>query len=69
MRHLLELFNTVIYFVHPFAIITVIYIRTGPGGGAVYGVGLGRSVTGIVGLNPARGMDVRLCISVSCCPV
>jgi hypothetical protein len=38
----------------------------------VGGVGLGRLVTGIVGSNPARGMDV--CVSVRvflllCCPV
>jgi hypothetical protein len=33
------------------------------------GVGLGRLVTGIVGSNPARGMDVCPCVSVLCCPV
>jgi hypothetical protein len=33
------------------------------------GVGLGRLVTGIMGSNPARGIYVRLCVSVLCCPV
>jgi hypothetical protein len=37
----------------------------GPGGG----VGLGCLVTGIVGSNTARGMDVCLCVSVLCYPV
>jgi hypothetical protein len=42
----------------------------GPGGRAVYGVvGLGLLVTGIVGSNPAQGMDVCLCVSALCCPV
>jgi hypothetical protein len=41
---------------------------TGPGYHFVCGLGLGRLVTGIVGLNPARGMDVCLCASVLCCP-
>jgi hypothetical protein len=30
---------------------------------------LGRFDTGIVGLNPAQGMDVCPRLSVSCCPV
>jgi hypothetical protein len=33
------------------------------------GAGLGRSVAGIVGSNPARGKDVCHCIYMSCCPV
>jgi hypothetical protein len=45
-----------------------VYI-TDPGGRALYGLGLDRFVTGIVGSNPARGMDVCLCVSVMCCPV
>jgi hypothetical protein len=32
-------------------------------------IGLGRLVTGIVGSNPTRGMDVCLCVSMLCCPV
>jgi hypothetical protein len=40
-----------------------------PGGRAVKGVGLGRLVAGIVGVNPAQGMDLCLCVSVFCCPV
>jgi hypothetical protein len=28
-----------------------------------------RLVTGVVGWNPARGMDACLCVSVLCCPV
>jgi hypothetical protein len=31
---------------------------------ALSGVGLGRLVTGIVGSNTARGMDVYICVSV-----
>jgi hypothetical protein len=33
------------------------------------GLGLDRSDTEIVGLNPAQGMDVRPRLSVLCCPV
>jgi hypothetical protein len=40
-------------------------VRVGPSGR----LGLGRLVTGIVGLNPARGMDACVCVSVLCCPV
>jgi hypothetical protein len=36
---------------------------------AAYGVGLGCLVTGIVGSNFFRNMDVCLCVSVLCCPV
>jgi hypothetical protein len=32
-------------------------------------VGLGRLVSGIVGSNPAQGMDVCPRLSVLCCPV
>jgi hypothetical protein len=35
-----------------------------PGDRAVYGVVLGRLVTGIAGSNPARSMDVCLCVYV-----
>jgi hypothetical protein len=38
-------------------------------GRAVGGVGLGRLVAGIVGSNPAQGMDVCPRLSVLCCPV
>jgi hypothetical protein len=31
------------------------------------GVGLGLVVIGVGGSNPARGMDVCLCVSVLCC--
>jgi hypothetical protein len=43
------------------------YCYAGPVGRAVYGIGLGRLVTGIVGSNSDRDMDV--CVSVLCCPV
>jgi hypothetical protein len=36
---------------------------------AVWGVGLGRLVAGIVGSNPAQGMDVCPRLSVLCWPV
>jgi hypothetical protein len=38
-------------------------------GRAILGVGLGRLVAGIVGSNPAQGMDVCPRLSVLCCPV
>jgi hypothetical protein len=38
-------------------------------GRAVWGVGLCRLVAGIVGSNPAQGMDVCPRLSVLCCPV
>jgi hypothetical protein len=41
----------------------------GHSGRAVWGVGLGRLVAGIVGSNPAQGMDVYSRLSVLCCPV
>jgi hypothetical protein len=41
----------------------------GHSGCAVWGVGLGRLVAGIVGSNPAQGMDVCSRLSVLCCPV
>jgi hypothetical protein len=41
----------------------------GHSGRAVWGVGLGRLVAGIVGSNPAQGMDVCRRLSVLCCPV
>jgi hypothetical protein len=40
------------------------YVYTVPGGRAVKGVSVGRLVTGIVGSNPDRDMDVGLCVSV-----
>jgi hypothetical protein len=43
--------------------------NAGHRGRAVWGVGLGRLVAGIVGSNPAQGMDVCLRLSVLCCPV
>jgi hypothetical protein len=48
---------------------TVIERSAGHSGRAVWGVGLGRLVAGIVGSNPAQGMDVCPRISVFCCPV
>jgi hypothetical protein len=42
---------------------------TGHSGRAVWGVGRGRLVAGIVGSNPAQGMDVCPRLSVLCCPV
>jgi hypothetical protein len=41
----------------------------GHSGRAVCGVSLGWLVAGIVGSNPAQGMDVCQRISVLCCPV
>jgi hypothetical protein len=41
----------------------------GHSGRAVWGVGLGRLIAGIVGSNPAQGMDVCPRLSVLCCPV
>jgi hypothetical protein len=41
----------------------------GHSGRAVWGVGLGRLVAGVVGSNPAQGMDVCPRLSVLCCPV
>jgi hypothetical protein len=32
-------------------------------------VGLGRIVAGIAGSNPARSMDICLCLYMLCCPV
>jgi hypothetical protein len=42
--------------------------RAGHSGRAVWGVGLGRLVAGIVGSNPAQGMDVcpSFCVVLSC---
>jgi hypothetical protein len=45
------------------------YSVAGHSGRAVSGVGLGRLVAGIVGSNPAQGMDVCPRLSVLCCPV
>jgi hypothetical protein len=44
-------------------------LLAGHSGHAVWGVGLGRLVAGIVGSNPAQGMDVCPLSSVLCCPV
>jgi hypothetical protein len=44
-------------------------VLAGLSGCAVWGVGLDRSDTGIVGSNPAQGMDVCPRLSVLCCPV
>jgi hypothetical protein len=41
----------------------------GHSGRAVWGVGLGRLVAGIVGSNPAQGMDVCPLSYVLCCPM
>jgi hypothetical protein len=42
---------------------------SGRSGRAVWGVGVGRVVAGIVGSNPAESMDVCPRLSVLCCPV
>jgi hypothetical protein len=44
-------------------------IDAGHSGRAVWGVGLSRLVAGIVGSNPAQGMDVCQRLSVLCCLV
>jgi hypothetical protein len=46
-----------------------IYYTAGHSGREVWGVGLGRLIAGIVGSNPAQGMDVCPRLSVLCCPV
>jgi hypothetical protein len=48
---------------------TVIWNDAGHSGRAVWGVGLGWLVAGIVGSNPTQGMDVCPRRSVLCCPV
>jgi hypothetical protein len=44
-------------------------IMAGHSGRAVWDVGLGRLVAGIVGSNPTQGTDVCPRLSVLCCPV
>jgi hypothetical protein len=44
-------------------------VHTAQQGRAVWGVGLGRLDTEIVGSNPAQSMDVSPYLPVSCCPV
>jgi hypothetical protein len=44
-------------------------VNAGHSGCVVWGMGLDRSDTGLVGLNPAQGMDVCPCLSVLCCSV
>jgi hypothetical protein len=44
-------------------------LSAGHSGRAVWGVGLGRLVAGIMGSNPAQGMDVCPRLSVLCGPV
>jgi hypothetical protein len=46
-----------------------INLFAGHSGRAVWGVGLGRLVAGIVGSNPAQCMDVCPRLSMLCCPV
>jgi hypothetical protein len=46
-----------------------IRLIAGHSGRAVWGVGLGRLVAGIVGSNPTQGMDVCPRLSVLCGPV
>jgi hypothetical protein len=41
----------------------------GHSGRAVWGVGFGRLVAGIVSSNPVQGMDICPRLSVLCCPV
>jgi hypothetical protein len=50
-------------------LIKVQHFWAGHSGRAVWGVGLGRLVTGIVGSNPTQGMDVCPPLSVLCFPV
>jgi hypothetical protein len=50
-------------------VLSIILCRAGHSGRAVWDVGLGRLVAGIVGSNPAQGMDVCPRLSVLCCPV
>jgi hypothetical protein len=45
------------------------YGFAGYSGRAFWGVGVGRLVAGIVGSNPAQGMDVCPRVSVLCFPV
>jgi hypothetical protein len=45
------------------------FATAGHSGRAVWGVDLGRLIAGIVGSNPAQGMDVCPRLSVLCCPV
>jgi hypothetical protein len=52
-----------------FSITTLLHGVSCHSGRAVWGVGLGRLVAGIVGSNPAQGMDVCPHLSVVCCPV
>jgi hypothetical protein len=44
-------------------------VTAGHSGQAVWGVGLDRWDTGILGSNPAQGVDVCPRLSVLCCPV
>jgi hypothetical protein len=48
---------------------SILTCDAGPSGRAVRGLGLGRLVAGIVGSNPAQGMDVCPRVSMLCCPV
>jgi hypothetical protein len=43
--------------------------QANPSDRAVLGVGLGRLVAGIAGSNPARDINVCLCVYMLCCPV
>jgi hypothetical protein len=52
-----------------YKIVVFQYNIAGHSGRAAWGVGLGRLVAGIVGSNPAQGMDVSPRLSVLCCPV
>jgi predicted secreted protein len=55
-------FVCVIYFVSLFVMLPV-------SGRAVWGAGLDRLDTGIVGSNPAQGMNVCPLLSACCCPL
>jgi hypothetical protein len=56
-------------FYHYFNLILVEAVSAGHSGRAVWGVGVGRLVAGIVSLDPAQGTDVCPRLSVLCCPV
>jgi hypothetical protein len=49
--------------------VAVCKINAGHSGRAVWDVGLDRLDSGIIGSNPAQGMDVCPRLSVLCCPV
>jgi hypothetical protein len=53
----------------PTSTLLLFIIIAGHSGRAVRGLGLGRLIAGILGSNPAQGMNVCPRLSVLCCPV